>query len=108
MQDRHQVSAWKSWMALAVMLAFVGITLAQAPRQGRGARGQVRNQGGAPLKKARPEAGDPLAKVVAAPARPAWDISLHVAAPLVRRGATSRYVLSVEAWLISPRGNAHS
>jgi dienelactone hydrolase len=71
MQARQQVSACKSWMALAVMLAFVGIALAQVPRQqGHGTRGQVRNQGGSPLKKARPEAGDPLAKLAAVPARP--------------------------------------
>ncbi len=71
MQDQHHASIWKSWMVLVVMFAFVSIALAQGPRQGRGARGQVRNQGGAPLKKARPEAGDPLAKIIAAPARPA-------------------------------------
>jgi hypothetical protein len=71
MQDQHHASIWKSWIVLVVMFAFVSIALAQGPRQGRGARGQVRNQGGAPLKKARPEAGDPLAKVIAAPARPA-------------------------------------
>ena len=59
-------------MALAVVLTLVGIALAQAPqRRARAARGQVRNQGGVPLKKARPEAADPLAKVVALPARPA-------------------------------------
>ena len=58
-------------MALAVVLVVVGMAMAQAPRPGRGARGQVRNQGGVPLKKARPEAADPLAKVVGLPARPA-------------------------------------
>jgi dienelactone hydrolase len=63
--------ASKSWMALAVVTALVGMALAQAPRPGRAARGQVRNQGGVPLRKARPEAADPLAKVVALPARPA-------------------------------------
>jgi dienelactone hydrolase len=63
--------ACKSWIALVVVLALVGLALAQAPRPGRAARGQVRNQGGVPLKKARPEAADPLAKVVALPARPA-------------------------------------
>jgi pimeloyl-ACP methyl ester carboxylesterase len=42
------------------MLAMVGIVAAQAqPKQNRA---RVRNQGGAPLKKARPEAADPLAK----------------------------------------------
>jgi Serine aminopeptidase, S33 len=63
--------AWKSWLAVAVLLALVGMALAQAQRQGRGARGQVRNQGGVPLKKARPEAGDPLVKVGGIPGRPA-------------------------------------
>jgi pimeloyl-ACP methyl ester carboxylesterase len=42
-----------------VTLALVAVVMAQAqPRQNRG---RIRNQGGAPLKKARPEAGDPLA-----------------------------------------------
>ena len=63
--------AWKSWIALTVVLALIGMALAQAPRPGRAARGQVRNQGGVPLRKARPEAADPLAKVAALPARPA-------------------------------------
>jgi dienelactone hydrolase len=49
----------------------VGMAVAQPLRQGRPARGQVRNQGGAPLKKARPEAADPLTKVVGVPGRPA-------------------------------------
>jgi hypothetical protein len=71
MQDRRKALARKSCMALAVVLTMVGIALAQAQRQGRGARGQVRNQGGVPLKKARPEAGDPLAKFGGVPARPA-------------------------------------
>ncbi len=34
------------------------------------ARGRVRDQGGVPLKKARPEAGDPLGRAVGMPARP--------------------------------------
>src|SRR5437763_5973924 len=49
----------------------VGLMLVQAPAQqrpGRRARGQVRDQGGVPLKKARPEAGDPLARPAAADA----------------------------------------
>ena len=71
MKDRRRVFFRKSLIVPAVMLAFVGMALAQQPRQGRGARGQVRNQGGVPLKKARPEAADPLAKVAALPARPA-------------------------------------
>jgi hypothetical protein len=52
------------------MLLMVGVVLAQAQRRGQGARDLGRNQGGIPLKKARPEAGDPLAKVPGAPLRP--------------------------------------
>jgi Serine aminopeptidase, S33 len=71
MKDRCRAFACKSLITLTGVLALVGMVLAQPPRQGRGARGQVRNQGGAPLKKARPEAADPLAKVVGIPGRPA-------------------------------------
>ena len=66
-----QARAWKALISLAGVLALVGIVMGQAPRQGRGARGQVRNQGGVPLKKARPEAADPLTKVAGIPGRPA-------------------------------------
>jgi pimeloyl-ACP methyl ester carboxylesterase len=52
-------------------LGCVGLVFAQVQRQGRGTRGQVRNQGGVPLKKARPEAGDPLGKLSGAPGKPA-------------------------------------
>jgi hypothetical protein len=58
------------WVALAVVLAMVSVALEQAQRRGQGARDQVRNQGGVPLKKARPEAGDPLDQVIVAPVRP--------------------------------------
>jgi alpha-beta hydrolase superfamily lysophospholipase len=59
MGNRHGGWAGKSFMALTVMLATLAVVAAQAqPRQNRG---RLRNQGGAPLKKARPEAGDPLA-----------------------------------------------
>jgi dienelactone hydrolase len=71
MKNRVQVLAWKILAALAGVLILVSVVLAQAPRLGRGARGQVRNQGGVPLKKARPEAADPLIKVAGVPARPA-------------------------------------
>ena len=48
-------------VVIAIMtLAMVGVALAQG--QPKPNRGRLRNQGGAPLKKARPEAGDPLAK----------------------------------------------
>ena len=49
--------------------------VAQAqPRQNRG---RVRNQGGAPLKKARPEAADPLAKVADVKGKAAATGSFH-------------------------------
>jgi hypothetical protein len=71
MRDRHKGLAWRLQTALTVVLAIVGVALAQAPRQGQNARGQIRNQRGVPLKKARPEAGDPLANAAGAPERPA-------------------------------------
>jgi len=63
MRDPRNTTVRKAWVALAIMLSMVGVALAQAQRQP--ARAPVRNQGGAPLKKARPEAGDPLAKAAA-------------------------------------------
>jgi hypothetical protein len=71
MKAWYGTRAWKLWLMLAMVLALVGLAIAQAPRQGRPARGQVRNQGGVPLKQARPEAADPFAKVADVPARPA-------------------------------------
>jgi hypothetical protein len=60
MRNEYGEWIWKALAAMSVMLAMVGAVVAQAqPRQNRG---RVRNQGGAPLKKARPEAADPLAK----------------------------------------------
>lgn len=48
----------KALTTLGVTLALVGIVMAQAqPGQNRG---RLRNQGGVPLKKVRPKAGDPL------------------------------------------------
>src|SRR4051794_41720511 len=68
MRNRRGGWAWKALAAVAVTLATVGVVLAQAqPKQNRG---RVRNpQGGAPLKKARPEAADPLAKAAGGDAR---------------------------------------
>ena len=71
MKDRCRVFAWKSLIASIGVAILVGMVVAQPPRQGRAARGQVRNQGGVPLKKARPEAADPLTKVAGIPGRPA-------------------------------------
>ena len=62
--------AWKWLIASVGVLLLVGVVVAQVPRMRRGGRGQVRNQGGVPLKKARPEAADPLVKVAGIPARP--------------------------------------
>ena len=65
MRNRGKSLAVKSFWALAVVLAMLGLVLVQAEaqqRQPRRLRGQVRDQGGVPLKKARPEAADPLAK----------------------------------------------
>lgn len=62
MRNRHGGWAWKAVTAVVVTLATVGVVWAQA--QPRPNRGRIRNQGGAPLKKARPEAADPLAKAV--------------------------------------------
>jgi hypothetical protein len=69
MRDRRKAVARKAWVALAAMLSLVGAVLGQAQRPAE--RGQLRNQGGVPLKKARPEAGDPLAKAAGAAQRPA-------------------------------------
>ena len=71
MTERCGTLAWKPWAAIAVLPVLIGIALAQGQRPARGPRGQVKNQGGVPLKKARPEAADPLAKVAAVPGRPA-------------------------------------
>lgn len=60
MGHRYGNRTGKLLIAVTTTLALVGLALAQAPP--RNNRGRVRNQGGAPLKKARPEAADPLAK----------------------------------------------
>jgi hypothetical protein len=70
MRYQDKALACKSLVSVAMMLVFVGAALAQAQRQGRAARGQVRNQGGIPLKKARPEAADTLVKAIGGAVRP--------------------------------------
>lgn len=71
MRDRHRALARRFSVALATVLVLAGVVLAQQPqRPNRAARGRVRDQGGVPLKKARPEAGDPLGRAVGIPARP--------------------------------------
>ena len=72
MRDGSEALATKSWLALAVVMALVGLALVQAhaqqqqqqpQRPARKARNPIRDQGGVPLKKAaKPEAADPLAK----------------------------------------------
>jgi hypothetical protein len=69
MRYRRNVSPRKAWAALATTLIMVGGVLGQAQRPA--GRDPLRNQGGVPLKKARPEAGDPLAKVPGAAQRAA-------------------------------------
>jgi len=60
MGSRHGGWAGKALTAVVASLVTVSIVAGQAqPGQNRG---RIRNQGGAPLKKVRPEAGDPLAK----------------------------------------------
>ncbi len=59
MRGRYKTLAWGSCLALTI----VTMALAQAPRQGRNVRRQVRNEDAVPLRKARPEAADPLAKI---------------------------------------------
>jgi pimeloyl-ACP methyl ester carboxylesterase len=59
MGNGHRGWICKSLTTIGATLALVGMVMAQA--QPRPSRGRIRNQGGAPLKKARPEAGDPLA-----------------------------------------------
>jgi pimeloyl-ACP methyl ester carboxylesterase len=60
MASGHGEWAGKAVTAVVVSLVTVSIVVAQAqPGQNHG---RIRNQGGAPLKRARPEAADPLAK----------------------------------------------
>jgi alpha-beta hydrolase superfamily lysophospholipase len=67
MGSGHGGWAGKALTAVVVSLVTVSIVVAQAqPGQNRG---RIRNQGGAPLKKARPEAADPLAKADGADAK---------------------------------------
>ena len=61
MRNRRTAIARNAWVALAITIIMVGAVLGQAHRQSR--RGSLRDQGGVPLKKARPDAADPLAKV---------------------------------------------
>ena len=73
MQYCHKMMAKKALVVLAIILIMVSGALGQAQRQT--IRDQLRNQGGAPLKKARPDAGDPFAKVPGAAQRPKMGLS---------------------------------
>ena len=68
MQRRQKVMSRKISAMLAITLMMVSVVLGQARHQA--GRNQLHNQGGSPLKKARPEAGDPLVKGAAATQRP--------------------------------------
>ena len=73
MQSQRRILARKAWVAVVITIMLVGAALGQAQRQPT--RGPLRNQGGVPLKKARPEAGDPLAKAAHAAQKPATGLS---------------------------------
>jgi hypothetical protein len=61
MRSQQRIFARKAFIAIVITITLVvGAALGQAQRQPT--RGPLRNQGGVPLKKARPDAGDPLAK----------------------------------------------
>ena len=60
---------WVEKALTVVVVSLVTVSIVAAQAQPRQNRGRIRNQGGAPLKKARPEAGDPLAKADGADAR---------------------------------------
>jgi hypothetical protein len=66
MRNGQIMQPWKFCVVLVFTLAAVGISAGQAQRPKRTARGLGRDQGGVPLQKARPEAGDALAKAAGA------------------------------------------
>ncbi len=73
MESRWKVIAKKVRVALIITVMMVVVALAHAQRQPR--RTPQRNEAGVPLKKTRPEAGDPLAKVAGIAAKPATGLS---------------------------------
>jgi pimeloyl-ACP methyl ester carboxylesterase len=77
MRDRRGTWAAKSCGALALLLALIGLMVAQAQQPAKKARGQIRDQGGAPVpkEKAKPNAADPLGK--AGPAGPLLPGTYH-------------------------------
>ena len=60
---------WVEKALTVVVVSLVAVSIVAAQAQPGQNRGRIRNQGGAPLKKARPEAGDPLAKADGADAK---------------------------------------
>ncbi len=66
MRSGYKTRYWTLCVVLVVVLAATGVAVAQGQRPKRPARGQGRDQGGVPLQKARPEAGDALAKAAGA------------------------------------------
>ena len=60
---------WVEKALTVVVVSLVTVSIVAAQAQPGQNRGRIRNQGGAPLKKARPEAGDPLAKADGADAK---------------------------------------
>ena len=73
MRKQQMVMARKAWVALTIMIMTVSAALGQVQRQPT--RGALRDQGGVPLKKARPDAADPLAKTAGVALKPATGLS---------------------------------
>src|SRR5271166_2215235 len=60
---------WVEKALTVVVVSLLTVSIVAAQAQPAPKRGRIRNQGGAPLKKVRPEAGDPLAKADGADAK---------------------------------------
>ena len=60
---------WVEKALTVVVVSLMAVSIVAAQAQPGQNRGRIRNQGGAPLKQARPEAGDPLAKADGADAK---------------------------------------
>src|SRR5271165_4423574 len=67
MRSRH--GGWAGKVLTAIVMSMVTVSSVGTQAQPGQNRGRIRNQGGAPLKKARPEAADPLAKANGADAK---------------------------------------
>jgi acetyl esterase/lipase len=68
MWSQHIGCIWNMLLGLASALVFITIVGAQEPRQQQ-TQPRLRNQGGIPAAKKRPEAGDPLAKAASTQAK---------------------------------------